>query len=629
MNKNLVFAILLTGLLCTTIIAQSDETDESASAVILDEQITYKIKSNCSAELEVHKKIRVNNSRGEEYITAAFYESKYVKLDKFEAHIYDLDSNELKKYEKDDLLKICGFGSYSLYDDVCDLVTSISHAVYPYIVTIDYKEKDKTIFFWNDWYPQDDIPVKKSQYTLIIPDDFELNYYAHSEIPEPEIIHDGNKAVYTWTMQDIPKFDDADYIPNDSEERIKISFVPPKFKLDNYQFDACDWRTLGYNYLSMAQNSFEIDDNQKLLMAGIINTSSSQREICQKLHQALINKTRYVAIQIGIGGWLPTKSAETFFRGYGDCKDLAFLYVSMLRYANIEAYPVLIKTRDNGYLNPNHPRLNNFNHMILYAILDGDTTWIDATCQSCEIGDLPGDDENVYCLAITDTAGCLLLSSTSKAEDNIICRKARIDIGKKKSINARISYCTRGNPCQMVKSVINAGKKDYLDKLLKSEFMGLSDKFIVDKIETNDLSDSLDAFSIDVEGQVSKAVHKIRDTYYLKLDFLECDILHNEINLAERKYALDVNYPRTYLDSIHVNLPEGWTVEELPEPQTIETEFGKFSISLEIEDNAVLINRTFTNNYYAVETDKFAELEEFKQQIKDSDKLHLVLSDGN
>ena len=66
-----------------------------------------------------------------------------------------------------------------------------------------------------------------------------------------------------------------------------------------------------------------------------------------------------------------------------------------------------------------------------------------------------------------------------------------------------------------------------------------------------------------------------------------------------------------------------------PEPQTIETEFGKFSISLEIEDNAVLINRTFTNNYYAVESDKFAELEEFKQQIKDSDKLHLVLSDGN
>jgi len=612
--------------LISPLFSQTNDETFNSPAVILDEQISYTISSKCSAVLEVHKEIQVNNSRGEEYTSVNFYNSKYIKLESFDARIIDQKGEEIKKYKKDDLLKICGFGAYSLYDDVCNLVTSFSHVSYPYTVIIDYKEKYKSIYFWDDWYPQQGIPVKQAQYTLIVPDEFKLKYHTKHEIPEPEIIRENRKITYIWKMKDVPKFVEDDYIPYEYEERINMKFVPPKFKLDNYQFDACDWRTLGYNYLTMARDSYKLNEEQKLLMLDLKNTCSSQWEICRRLHQILIDKTRYVAIQIGIGGWLPTEACETYFRGYGDCKDLSFLYASMLRFVNITAHPVLIRTKSSGYLNPAQPTLNNFNHMILFAILDGDTAWIDPTCQSCEIGNLPDGDENVYCLAITDTAGCLLRSPVSNPNDNIINRRAEVTIGQKKSINVKIHFSTEGNPYTIVHYLINSGESEHLEKLLKSGLFGLSDKFRIDHIAPSNDGHKLGDILIKVEGQVKNAVHKIKGKYYLKLDFLETDIFHDEINLDDRKYPLDLQYPRTYRDSIVVNLPDGWTILEIPEEQLLESELGKLTITPEIDSNSVSIKKVFTNNNYFIEPEQFPELEAYRIKIKSSDKLHVVLS---
>jgi transglutaminase-like putative cysteine protease len=47
-----------------------------------------------------------------------------------------------------------------------------------------------------------------------------------------------------------------------------------------------------------------------------------RRKKAKKIYQYLQNKTRYISVQIGIGGFQPVTAADVDRLGYGDCKGI-------------------------------------------------------------------------------------------------------------------------------------------------------------------------------------------------------------------------------------------------------------------------------------------------------------------
>jgi len=80
---------------------------------------------------------------------------------------------------------------------------------------------------------------------------------------------------------------------------------------------------------------------------------------------------RYVAVEMGIGGFQPSPPSETLSRGWGDCKDKAFLLVSMLDAVGIEAHPALILAARDRKIDRDLPSPGQFNHAIVAVPLDG------------------------------------------------------------------------------------------------------------------------------------------------------------------------------------------------------------------------------------------------------------------
>jgi len=75
--------------------------------------------------------------------------------------------------------------------------------------------------------------------------------------------------------------------------------------------------------------------------------------------------TRYISIQLGIGGWQPFDAAFVQEHGYGDCKALSNYMVALLKTAGITAYSVLIRPGDYRYtFNESFPS-NQFTHVIV------------------------------------------------------------------------------------------------------------------------------------------------------------------------------------------------------------------------------------------------------------------------
>ena len=82
-------------------------------------------------------------------------------------------------------------------------------------------------------------------------------------------------------------------------------------------------------------------------------------------------QVRYVAVEVGIGGYRPTPSEETLDRRWGDCKDKSFLLMDLLQYAEIEAYPALVRLDDDGRIRTDFPTPYGFNHLIVAVPVDG------------------------------------------------------------------------------------------------------------------------------------------------------------------------------------------------------------------------------------------------------------------
>ena len=103
-------------------------------------------------------------------------------------------------------------------------------------------------------------------------------------------------------------------------------------------------------------------------------------------------------------GKKPNKASNVFANRYGDCKDKATLLIAMLEEAGIKSYYATLLTRDVGRMIKEVPS-SQTNHAVVYIPAQegfGEGRFLDGTAQYLGYGHLPGDDQDVDMLVLTD-----------------------------------------------------------------------------------------------------------------------------------------------------------------------------------------------------------------------------------
>ena len=91
------------------------------------------------------------------------------------------------------------------------------------------------------------------------------------------------------------------------------------------------------------------------------------------------DRVRYVALAMGAGGYVPADAETTWSRRYGDCKGKTALLLALLHAMGIQAEPVAVSTTFGDGLDARLPMVGLFNHVLVRAIVDGRTYWLDGT----------------------------------------------------------------------------------------------------------------------------------------------------------------------------------------------------------------------------------------------------------
>jgi hypothetical protein len=103
----------------------------------------------------------------------------------------------------------------------------------------------------------------------------------------------------------------------------------------------------------------------------LIANMPDKRQRMEALLDFTRREVRYVAVEVGIGGYRPAPPQQVTERLWGDCKDKALLLTDLLHEAGIEAYPVLIRLDPQGRVDREFPSPFQFNHMIVAVPAEG------------------------------------------------------------------------------------------------------------------------------------------------------------------------------------------------------------------------------------------------------------------
>ena len=295
--------------------AEIDSLIEEDDAVVLDKTVICKLKSKNRIEYFFSVKVLIKNNKAEGYGSVHLGESEYVEVDDIKGRLTDILGNEIKILRKKDITE-SSMSSYSSYNHDKTKSFKLLHAKFPYIIEYSYKLNIESLFFWPGWVPQSDIPALKSSYKLVQDHPYPFKTYSIGLNIQPEKSVEDGDSVYYWLVENIPARADEDFLPPENKVQMALLFAPEYFELSGTSGSTKSWKELGIWSWELNKDRFDLPQEAQAEIKGLVEGLTDTYEIIRVLYKYLQSLTRYVAIEIDIGGWQPYPAKETYKNKY-------------------------------------------------------------------------------------------------------------------------------------------------------------------------------------------------------------------------------------------------------------------------------------------------------------------------
>jgi transglutaminase-like putative cysteine protease len=558
--------------------------------------------------LRVSAKVIVYSPRGAEYGLLAVAENSFADFKNARLVVSDTAGHRIREWGKKQLTKACGFGSSGLYDDICTYWSEFEAASFPYLVEYEYEIEYSSLFFWQSAYFQSRVPVREAQYDLTVPTGTTFHHAAYGLESEPEISTEGKRQRFLWRATDLAAVDLPESTPEWTEDFARLAFVADSFALGEYALSGITWQSIGDWYRRMAEDRYLSNEVAVSANAGL--------ETAKGIYDEVTDATRYVSIQIGVGGWQPHAAVMTAERGYGDCKDLTTLLVSRFRQAGLQSYPVLVRTKELGPIDPAFPALG-FNHVITMTVAGHDTLWLDPTCTYCQFGDLPTGDEDIMVLVVTDSGGVLSRTPASVPAANSAASEVAIDIAANAHCSINVRTQVQGDPARYLRAALSRQSTEERAAFLARLFDLRVNHCRLDDWRLEGLEDRYAPLTITVRAATTRPLRTLGGKLYVD------PFLFSRLPLKIREPLTDRTVPlkldgigRTY-DSVTVTWPEGMVIDSVVLPESVVQEHatGRFIVrSFATPKSAVVIVERETSAY-AVLPEMFESFAAFRDTV--------------
>jgi Domain of Unknown Function with PDB structure (DUF3857)/Transglutaminase-like superfamily len=563
------------------------------------------------------------NEQGDRWGSCSEWYDKLRSIESFEGTLFDAAGKKLKSLKKSDIKDVSGSDDASLADDNRVKWHSFFCKVYPYTVEYEVELRYKGTMFLRPWIPQERpvMGVQLSRLSVICPANNPLHYKMFNYKGAPVIKDEKSNKVYNWEAKEI--------LPEEPEyaspawERITTSvfLATEKFMLEDYQGSNASWKDFGQFVYDLKKNRDALPEDVKQKVHQLTDGVTDVNEKIRKLYEYMQQNTRYISIQLGVGGWQPFDAKYVGTKKYGDCKALSNFMFSLLKEAGIRSvYTVIDADDDDDYLLTDLP-CSQFNHAILFVPNGKDTTWLECTSQTKAAGYL-GSIGNRYAVAVDENGGSLVRTPKYGVNENLEIRNTTAAIDEDGNLEALIKTKYVAEQQDRLHGVINGLSKDKLMEFLKEDI----------ELATYDVKSYNYTEEKGFLPVITETLDLVAANYATvsgKRFFVTPNIItrtHRKIKVIEnRKNELILDFEFKDIDTSTITIPAGYTPEAIPSDAKIESKFGKYSASVKLSGNKITYYRHYEHYSGHFPAKDYAELVKFYEAIYKADRGKVVL----
>jgi hypothetical protein len=420
----------------------------------------------------------------------------------------------------------------------------------------------------------------------------------------------------------MPSVSKENYAPLWHELTTMVIFGPVEFQMDEYKGNMNTWQDFGKFVYSLKEGRDVLPDNIKQKVHQLVDGIADEKKKIETLYDYLQKNTRYISIQLGIGGWQPFEAKFVATKAYGDCKALTNYMYSLLKEAGLKSYYTLIRAGANaGYITDDFPS-QQFNHVILSVPVANDTVWLECTSQTLPSGYLSEFTSDRFALLIDETGGKLVRTPKYGVKENTAIRKvkATLDAEATLDINSLTQY--GGMQQDDIHGLINNLSKEKVKEVLEEQLDFAT--YDINSFEYKENKTSLP--TIDEKLDIT-----VRN--YATISGRRLFIMPNVMTKShrkpaadeERKYDIVLSYEYRDIDSIEITIPAGYTAESVPADFTVSSPFGKYSLSVKYADNKLTCYRSMEQYSGRFLPKEYPAMVKFYETIYKADRSKMVL----
>lgn len=597
---------------------------KDAKAVVRNEDIRVEIKSSGKLVEKVTFAITILNKNGKSNSVFIHPYDKNMKVSGIKAQMFDESGNQIKKQGGFDVLDYAMIPDGTTYADHRIKAIDPEHYEYPFTIEYTYEVTFNDVIQYPDWNPVDEfnVAVEKSRFTLTISKEISNRYFEKNITAKVHIENTQNENIYTWELTNQPAFAGENFCPALSDITPVVLVAPARVNVEGYQGDLETWTGFGLwiNQLNADRNNLSAETKAKIRT--MIEGLTDDRAKIKKLYEYMQNKTRYVSIQVGIGGFQPF-DAETVDRlSYGDCKALTNYMKSILEAAGISSrYTLVMAGDEKPSIDIDFPS-NQFNHAILCVPLEKDTVWLECTSQRNPFNFMGTFTADRKVLITDDSGGHLVTTPDLTALSDLESRKVTVSLDKTGSGFADVKTTYSGATYDNYVPILMSDQADRKKQVTRRIHIP---NFELDKFTIEETKSEQPYVTEQLNLSINNYCTKVGEKMMLCLNMMN-KVSESPFQSASRKTPVSFKWPVFEIDTVTYELPQGYTMEKIPSKISIASDFGKYTTLVTKSGSTIQYVRTFEIYKGEYPIEKYDDIVIFFDKIVSADENKVMLT---
>lgn len=472
-------------------------------------------------------------------------------------------------------------------------------------------------------YFQNEEPTLLSRFNLIVPKDLQVIYYDSPpgilDTARKTPLHSEKTSLYTFVKSDLLARETESAMPPlfNYSPSLAFSITAPKEEEEL----AVSWENVSKWYFETIQAHFAPSGNVKRLARKLTRECVEEKEKVEKI---------FYFVQSHFKADFPSRSifdqAEAIFnRQVGSSAEVSGTLYALLKSVGVESTPVLVPNREMVIDLPEVPMLDWFSHLLLRVKAEEQDLWLDPSratnCLDCISEVYQGVDG----LLIQQSGGKLISTPLVEYVENLRRSVVYVSLAEDGSVDCESQEIYSAPRSGKIKSVLRnqtiSERRDDLAKRIRLYCPGA----LLDSFQLGDLYSYVGDFEIYCKFNSSHYVQRNDSVFYLNPNILNRDVTAKDFAEPARVFPIMFDQIKADVDSSVISIPSSYKVLCVPDPVSLETDFGKFNTEYQLQENSIVYKRTFIIKKLLVAQSIYRDVKNFLNQIFEEDQKLITI----